>query len=112
MANGHFKLKKPENEPVLSYRKGSSERVQLKDKLIELKKSEIEIPLIIGGKEIRTGKIGKCIVPHDKSHVLATYHMAGEEEVKMAIEAALEAKSEWEKMPWQHRASIFLKAAQ
>lgn len=112
MSNAYFELRKPENEPVLSYAVGSNERTELKEKLLELKEKEIEIPLIIGGKEIRTGKTAKCIVPHDKNHVLATYHMAGEKEIQMAIEAALEAKKEWERMPWQHRASIFLKAAE
>lgn len=112
MSNAYFKLEKPKNEPVLSYTKGSTERIELKNKLKELKQKEIEIPLIIGGKEIKTGNTRQCVIPHDKNHVLATYHMAGEKEVKMAIEAAMKAKKEWDKMPWEHRASIFLKAAQ
>ena len=112
MSNAQFKVKKPENEPVLSYAVGSNERVKLKEKLLELKEEKIEIPLIIGGKEIRTGNTKNCIIPHDKNHVIATYHMAGEKEVEMAIEAALDAKKEWEKISWQHRAAIFLKAAE
>jgi len=70
-----------------------------------------QISLIIGDKEVRTGRTGKCIGPHDKNHVLATYHKAGEKEVEAAIEAALKAKQTWEKMPWERRLSIFLKAA-
>ncbi|WP_066495088.1 L-glutamate gamma-semialdehyde dehydrogenase [Abyssisolibacter fermentans] len=112
MSNAYFKLEKPKNEPVFSYAKGSTKRIELKNKLKELKQKEIEIPLIIGGKEIKTGNTRQCVIPHDKNHVLATYHMAGEKEVKMAIEAAMKAKKEWDKMPWEHRASIFLKAAQ
>ncbi len=112
MSNARFKVRKPENEVVLSYEKDSAERISLKAKLSELKQQQLEIPLIIGGKEIYTGNIQKCVVPHNKNHVLATYHMAGEKEVKAAIEAALEAKKEWVKMLWHHRASIFLKAAE
>ncbi|SCG84443.1 1-pyrroline-5-carboxylate dehydrogenase [Proteiniborus sp. DW1] len=112
MSNSCFKVKKPENEPVLTYDKESSERMNLKLKISELKQKHYEIPLIIGGKEVHTGQTQECIIPHNKNHVLATYHMAGEKEVKLAIEAALEAKREWSKMPWQHRASIFLKAAE
>jgi len=112
MSNSYCQIRKPENEPVFSYGIESNERILLKQKLIELKEKEMEIPLIIGGKEVRTGNIGKCLIPHNNKHVLATYHMAGEKEVEMAIEAALEVKEEWDKMPWQHRASIFLKAAE
>ncbi|WDV45222.1 L-glutamate gamma-semialdehyde dehydrogenase [Clostridiaceae bacterium M8S5] len=112
MYNAYFGVKKPENEPVLSYAVGSIERAKLKEKLNELKQAEIEIPLIIGGKEVRTGNTAKCIIPHDKNHVLATYHIAGKKEIEQAIKSALDARKEWEAMPWQHRASIFLKAAE
>jgi len=111
MSNGLFNLERPQNELTLDYRPGSVEREVLKKQLAKMKETEIEIPLIIGGKEVRTGRTGKCIVPHDKNHVLATYHKAGEKEVEAAIEAALKAKQEWENMPWEHRLSIFLKAA-
>lgn len=100
MSNGLFNLERPQNEPTLDYRPGSVEREVLKKQLARMKETEIEIPLIIGGKEVRTGRTGKCIVPHDKNHVLATYHKAGEKEVEAAIEAALKAKQEWENMPW------------
>lgn len=112
MSNGCFKVRRPENEAILTYNEESYERDILESKIAELKQKHLEIPLIIGGKEIYTGKTQNCIIPHNKNHVLATYHMAGKEEVKMAIEAALEAKKEWAKMPWNHRASIFLKAAE
>ncbi|MDI3482000.1 MAG: 1-pyrroline-5-carboxylate dehydrogenase [Tepidanaerobacteraceae bacterium] len=112
MANGIFKYERPQNERTLDYAPGSGEKTALKNQLKKMKSEQIEIPLIIGGKEIRTGNTGKCIIPHDRHHVLATYHKAGEREVKMAIVAALKAKREWENMPWEHRASIFLKAAE
>ncbi len=111
MSNGLFNLERPQNEPTLDYRPGSVEKEVLKKQLAKMKATEIEIPLIIGGKEVRTGRTGKCILPHDKNHVLATYHKAGEKEVGAAIEAALKARQEWENMPWEHRMSIFLKAA-
>lgn len=112
MLNNYFMLKKPCNEQVMTYAPGSMERVSIKEKLKELKCKQIEIPLIIGGKEVRTGNLGQCIIPHNKEHVLATYHKAGEKEAQMAIEAALKARKEWESMDWRHRASIFLKAAE
>jgi len=112
MANGIFKQERPQNERTLNYAPGSEEKAALKTQLKKMRSEEIEIPLIIGGKEIRTGNTGKCIIPHDRHHVLATYHKAGEKEVQMAIEAALQAKSQWENMPWEHRASIFMKAAE
>jgi 1-pyrroline-5-carboxylate dehydrogenase len=75
--------------------------------------SEVQdIPLIIGGKEVRTGKTGKVVMPHDHQHVLANYHLAGEKEVRMAIDAALKAHKEWESFPWVDRVSITLKAAE
>ncbi len=112
MSNAVFKIEKPKNEPVLSYAPGTKERKELKARLVELRNQEIEIPLIIGGKKVRTGKLGKCIIPHNKETVIGRYHMAGEDEVAQAIEAALSARSEWEAMPWEHKASIFLKAAE
>lgn len=112
MSNNCFMLKKPCNEPVRSYSPGSTERKRIKQKLEELRSKQIEIPLIIGGKEVKTGNIGKCVIPHNKNHVLATYHKAGKREAEMAIEASLKARRKWESMDWRHRASIFLKAAE
>lgn len=112
MSNAFFTVKKPLNEPILSYLQGSPERISLKGKLKELKEQRIEIPVIIGGKEIYTGNTKECVIPHNNKHVLATYHLAGEKEIKLAIEAARLAKKEWEAVSWQHRGAIFLKAAE
>jgi 1-pyrroline-5-carboxylate dehydrogenase len=112
MNNAVFMFELPKNEPVKEYRIGSPERKELKAKLEELKNNPIEIPIIIGGKEIRTGNIAKFTMPTDHGHVLATYHVAGEKEVQMAIDAALVAREKWAAMPWVERASITLKAAE
>ncbi len=112
MANAFFKLEKPANEPILGYRAGSPEKLELKAKLKELKDQEIEIPLIIGGKEVKTGDLGECVIPHNHGHKLAVYHKAGAKEVEMAIEAAREAKEEWARMAWEDRFAIFMKAAE
>jgi len=111
MSNAKYSLPLPPNEPVLNYAPDSPERAALKKKLTELKSTQIEIPLIIGGKEIKTGRIGTCILPHDHGTVIGTYHQAGEEEVAIAIESALKARKQWAEMAWQDRTSIFLKAA-
>ena len=112
MENSFFEISKPINEPILSYKKGSEERMLLDDQLEKMYNEEIEIPLVIGGKEIRTGITEKIAMPTENGHVLATYHKAGKEETKMAIEASLEAKKEWEDLPWLDRASIMMKAAE
>ena len=109
--NGFFFLERPKNEPVLEYRPGSPEKKELKAKIDELKSKKIDIPLIIGGKEVRTGNIGQCVIPHNHSHVLAEYHKAGEKEVKMAIDAAMKAKKIWSKFSWVDRVAVFKKAA-
>ena len=111
MSLGIFKVPHPINEPVKGYAPGSPERVSLAAKVKEMASQKIEIPLIIGGKEIRTGKMGKAVMPHDHGHVLADVHLGGEAEVKLAVEAAAKAKAEWAAMPWEARVSIFLKAA-
>ncbi|MCF8309640.1 MAG: aldehyde dehydrogenase family protein, partial [Bacteroidales bacterium] len=112
MNNALFTFERPSNEMPLSYAPGTKERDELKKELKRQSSQEIEIPLIIGGKEVKTGDTGKFVMPHDHQHVLATYHKAGEKEVKMAIDAALEAKKEWEKTPWVERASIAMKIAE
>lgn len=111
MSNAYFKVPTPYNEPVLSYAPRTPEREALKEKLTELKANEIEIPLIIGGKEVKTGKIAEIRAPHDHSVKLGFYHKASENEVNLAIEAALEARKTWAEMPWEQRAAIFLKMA-
>lgn len=112
MSNAYFKVPEPINEPVKTYKPGSPERDELKKKLSELKSKQIEVPLIIGGEEVKTGDTEEMRVPHNTGHVLGTYHKAGKKEVDMAIEAALEARKEWAEMPWEHRVSIFLKMAE
>ncbi len=111
MNNAQFYYARPENEPVLDYKKGSPERVTLEAELKRQSDIEVEIPLIIGGKEIRTGNTGKVVMPHDHRHVLATYHKAGEKEVRMAIDAAMDAHLQWAEMSWVERTSITLKVA-
>ncbi len=112
MNNYVINLKNIKNEPVKSYAPGSPERAELKKMLEKIHNEQIEIPLIIGGKEIYTGNTGKVVEPHNHQHVLATYHKAGPKEIEMAIEAAREAKKYWASLPWEHRASVFLKAAE
>lgn len=111
MANGIFKVPKPYNEPVLGYLPGSPERAQLKAELQKQSDEVVTIPLIIGGEEVYTEKYREIVMPHNHRHVLARYCLAGEREYKMAAEAALAAKKRWADMPWEHRASIFLKTA-
>ena len=111
-ANAFFQINPPRNEPVLGYAPGSTERELLKKEVARQAGQKIEIPVIIGGKEILTGDTRQCVMPHDHSHVLAVYHHAGEKEIRQAIEAALTAKKEWENLPWVERASIALKAAE
>jgi len=112
MNNAIFLFDVPENEPILEYGPGSKEREQITAELNRLSNEQIEIPLIIGGKEIRTGKIAKVVMPHNHSKVLATYHQATEKEVQLAIDEALKAKTMWENISWLERSSIMLRAAE
>lgn len=109
--SGFYSVSRPANEPVLDYKKGSPEREQIQAMLQKLKSQHFEIPLIIAGKEVYTGQKGACITPHEKNHELAVYHKASAKEVNMAIEASLDAAKTWRAMPYEHRLSIFLKAA-
>jgi 1-pyrroline-5-carboxylate dehydrogenase len=110
--NGVFRVPQPANEPIRAYAPGSPEKRWLKAKLAEMRGREIEIPLVIGGEEVRTGKLGTCIVPHRHKHVLARYHRAGKAEVERAVTAAREAHPSWSRIPWYDRAAIFLRAAE
>ena len=109
--NAIFQLPKPVNEPVLSYAPGSSERAALKKALAEAKSSLRDIPMIIGGQEVRTGNTKTVNPPHEHKHVLAQFHAGDAGHVEQAITAALNAKNEWENLSWDQRAAVFLKAA-
>jgi 1-pyrroline-5-carboxylate dehydrogenase len=110
--SGKLQVPKPVNEPVLSYAPGDPAREELKGKLDEMANEVVDIPLIIGGEEIRTGDTAQVVMPHDHGHVLANYHRAGPEEIKKAIDAAREAHAEWAAWPWEDRVAVFLRAAE
>ena len=112
MNNALFSFPRPANEPIFQYLKGSKERELLMAELKRMSSEKIEIPLIIGGKEVRTGNTVDVVMPHNNKKVIAVCHMAGEKEVEMAIEAAMAAKKQWENLPWTERASITLKIAE
>ena len=107
-----FTMPEPKNEPTLSYAPGTKEREELKQAVDKVYNEKIEIPLIIGGKEVKTGDTADAVMPTENSHVLATFHRAGEKEINDAVQAAADAKGEWEDMHWADRASIMLKAAE
>ena len=110
--NGTIQIPIPVNEPVHSYAPGTPERRALKARLGELAGEQIDIPLIIGGKEVRTGNTCQAVMPHDHGHVLGTWHKAGQQEVNDAIAAALRAHREWASWSFEERASVLLKAAE
>lgn len=112
MNNANFEFREPQNEPVYSYAPGTPERKHLQAELEKQYNQTIEIPLIIGGKEVKTGDMGKVVMPTNHSHVLANYHKAGPKEVQMAIDASLAARKGWEELPWIQRASVMMKAAE
>jgi len=111
MSNGYFYFPEPQNEPVYAYAPGSQERQLLKQQLIHHKAEELDIPMYINGQEIRTGQRIAIHPPHELRHTLGHYHKGDASQVQAAIDAALKAKAAWASMPWEHRASIFLKAA-
>ena len=112
MSNGIFNMPCPKNEPIQDYRPGGPEKAQLKAALQELSSKELEIPVVINGEEVKTGNIGKCVMPHNHSHLLGHYHQAGTKEVEAAITGALKVRKDWPGLPWEERAGIFMKAAE
>jgi 1-pyrroline-5-carboxylate dehydrogenase len=110
--NSIVPLAVPANEPVRAYGPGSPEKASIKRRLAEMLRETVEIPLIIGGREVRTGDTAQAVCPHDHGHVLATFHQAGAAEVASAAEAARRAWREWSETPWEVRASVLLRAAE
>jgi 1-pyrroline-5-carboxylate dehydrogenase len=108
---GYFNYPLPVNEPVLNYAPGSAEKKRLKEVLAELKSTEIDVPMYIGGKEVRTHKKHAMRPPHEHKHILGYFHEGEEKHVQQAIDAALAAKENWANMSWESRANIFLRAA-
>ncbi|MCZ6824381.1 MAG: L-glutamate gamma-semialdehyde dehydrogenase [Gemmatimonadetes bacterium] len=102
----------PVNEPTLGYAPGSAERDALKARLVEMRGETIEIPLIIGGEEVRTGETAEMVMPHDHGHVLATWHKAGAAEAERAIAASADGWREWASWSFEDRAAVFLRAAE
>jgi 1-pyrroline-5-carboxylate dehydrogenase len=110
--NGTRRVPPPLNEPVRAYAPGSSERVELKARLEALASERLDIPLIIGGKEVRSGDLAKAVMPHDHHHVLGDWHRASREHVVQAVAAAAEARHEWVRWPAEDRLAVFLRAAE
>jgi 1-pyrroline-5-carboxylate dehydrogenase len=109
---GIRRVPQPVNEPNRSYAPGSPERAELKARLKTMAAERLEIPLVIGGREIRTGRTASSVMPHNHKHVLAEYHLAGPEHVAQAIAAAADARREWGSWPWEERAAVLLRAAE
>jgi 1-pyrroline-5-carboxylate dehydrogenase len=110
--NGHRRVPPPVNEPIRSYAPGTPERASLKAKLKSMAGEKIDMPLIIGGKEVKTGACGRAVMPHDHAHVLGDYHKASEKHVLQAVEAAQKAQKEWSAWSFDDRAAVILKAAE
>src|SRR5262245_36021924 len=109
--SGNFRIPQPINDPVRPYLPGTSERQSIKKTLSAMSSEKIDIPLLIGGKEVRTGDTDTQVMPHRHKHVLATWHKAGRKEVEMAVQAAREAHREWSSWKFEDRAAVFLRAA-
>jgi 1-pyrroline-5-carboxylate dehydrogenase len=111
-AHGIFRVPEPHNEPVLGYEPGSAEREELRRRLDDLAAQRLEIPLVIGGEDIKTGDSFEAVMPHKRSHVLADVHKGGAAEVERAVSAAADAWEDWSRTPWEDRAAVFLRAAE
>ena len=111
MTNAIVSVPSPKNEPVFTYAPGAAERRTLRAEIARMSEETVEIAPRIGGERVETGKLARAVMPHRHAHVLATWHQAGEPEVRRAIDAALSAHRAWSEMAWEHRAAIFLRAA-
>ena len=111
-APGIFRPPPVENEPVRAYAPGSPERASLRLRLEQMRGEQLDIPLVIGGRDVRTGTTAEAVMPHDKEHVLADVHQGGAGEVQQAIAAAGAAWEDWHTWPWEERAAVFLRAAE
>jgi 1-pyrroline-5-carboxylate dehydrogenase len=111
-APGIFRPPSPANEPVRAYAPGSPEREELQQRLRQLERERLQIPLIIGGEDVETGDTYEAVMPHRKEHVLADVAKGGPEHVERAVAAAGEAHGEWSRLPWEERAAVFLRAAE
>ncbi|NII85549.1 MULTISPECIES: L-glutamate gamma-semialdehyde dehydrogenase [unclassified Pedobacter] len=111
MLKGFFNVPTPVNEPINSYAPGTKERLLLKEAIADARSKQLDIPMFIGGQEVHTNNKKKVVAPHDHQHVLATFSYGDKSHVKQAIDAALAAKADWEALAWEHRAAIFMKAA-
>ncbi len=111
MSNGYFYFPSPKNEPIRAFEKGSVDKKKLKEALARAKKTKVDVPMYIGTEEVRTGNTQSMHPPHEHKHVLGSFHVGERKHITQAINASLKAKSKWAAMPWEQRASIFLKAA-
>ena len=111
-APGIFRPPAPANEPVRTYAPGTPEREELRVRLTQMERERISIPIVIGGEEIETKETTQAVMPHRKEHVLADVAKGGPEHVQQAIDAAREAHADWSRLPWEERASVFLRAAE
>src|SRR5262249_22118334 len=102
----------PVNEPVHSYAPGTPERAHLKAALAAIEKEVVEIPCVVGGQRVRTGRVKEVVMPHRHRHVVARFHAADADTAERAIKAALEAKREWAALSWENRAAVLLRAAE
>ena len=107
-----FRPPTPHNEPINDFAPGSPERSRLQLRLEQMRNERIEIPLVIGGKDVTTGELRQAVMPHDKEHVLADVHQGNAEHVHAAIEAGAKAWEDWSRWPWEERAGVFLRAAE
>src|SRR5215213_1325801 len=110
--SGNRRVPAAQNEPNLVYAPGSPERAAIKARLKAMAAARIEIPLVLGGRDVRTKKTGQAVMPHEHAHVLADWHKAGPGEVRQAIRAATAARRDWANWPWEDRAAVFLRAAE